>query len=156
MPGEACRVTCHLPDLIGFPQLFGSSKCRNQKLFCSTGLSQYRRWHRPTQFHLSRTTTALSSLLSQGPSVTWLGCHSTCQLPPEENEFANLHSFLRNALSFFFLFGLYIPVAPILQGHRGLFKHKFLQLNWKGALLANGKLPQSRLNCSKQVTEQGT
>lgn len=95
-------MTCHLPDLIGFPQLFGSSKCRNQKLFCSTGLSQYRHWHRPTQFHLSRTTTALSSLLSQGPSVTWLGCHSTCQLPPEENEFANLHSFLRNALSFFF------------------------------------------------------
>lgn len=34
-----------------------------------------------------------------------------------------IYSFLRNVLSFF-LFGLYISVAPILQGHASLFKHR--------------------------------
>lgn len=54
MPGEACRVSCHLPDLIGFPQLFGSSKRKNQKLFCLIGLFQYKSWHRLTRISSER------------------------------------------------------------------------------------------------------
>ena len=102
VPGEACAASCHLPDLIGFPQLLGGSKRRNQKLFRSIGCSQYTSWHSLRQISSKRNNNNIKF-----PPITmalvlfgW-GCHSTCQLPPGDNEFANLHSFLRNVLSFF-------------------------------------------------------
>lgn len=54
MPREACLASCHLPDLISFPQFLSSSKCRNQKLFCLIGLSQHESWHSLTQISSKR------------------------------------------------------------------------------------------------------
>lgn len=54
VPWEACQMSCHLPDLISFLQLLGSSKRRNQKLFCFIGLSQHESWHSLTQISSKR------------------------------------------------------------------------------------------------------
>lgn len=73
VPGEACRVSCHLPDLIGFPHLFGSSECRNQKLFCSIGFSKYKSWRGLTQMSSKRNNNNIKFPPSQWPQCYSVG-----------------------------------------------------------------------------------
>lgn len=151
MPGEACRVSCHLPDLIGFPQLLGSSKRRNQRLFRSTGCSQYKSWHGLTQTSSKRNNNNIKF-----PPITMalvlLGWVVT---PPVSCNQGTTNLQIYTVFLGMFLLFSYLD-TPLLQllFFKGIYlKRDCLQVNWKGALLTNGKLPQSRFNLrSRQVT----
>lgn len=141
MPGEACRVSCHLPDLISFPQLLGSSKGRNQKLFRPIGFSQYKSWHRLTQISSKRNNNNIKfppitmALVLFGWVVTPpVSCHQRTTNLQTDTVFLGMFFLV-------FLFGLDVSVAPIRQGHGAYLNIDFLQLNWNSALLTHGKLP---------------
>lgn len=146
-------MSCHLPDLIGFPQLLGSFKCRNQRLFRSTGCSQYEGWRGLTQTSSERNNNNI-----EFPPVTMAPVlFRWVVTPPVSGTQGTTNLQIYTVfLGMFFLFS-YLD-APLLQflffKSMGAYLNRdCLQLNWKGALLTNGKLPQSRYNLpSRQAT----
>lgn len=145
MPREACRVSCHLPDLIGFPELLGSSKGRNQKLFRPIGFSQYKSWHGLIQTSFKRNNnnikfppTTMALVLFGWVVTPPVSCHKRTTNLQIDTVFLRMFFLV-------FLFGLDISVAPVLQGHEAYLNTDFYNLTGRVPCLHTGNCHRADL-----------